>query len=161
MTLVRYLAILYLALALFGCCTANCSKNNIPSIPQAVIKKLDSIFPGDKQVKWTKYSRKYRADFLYKGLNVSISFERDGNIIAGTEEIEYSALPSVISDKIQQKYATFKILMITLIYRKNSIQYEIEVIRGGSHYILNYNAKGGLMHQYDLIKSDLTQNSSD
>src|SRR6188768_1065262 len=117
MILFRYLVIVYFSLGLSGCNGATYSKTNTPNIPYTVIEKLDSIFPADKQVQWTKYRRKYRADFVYDGLNISITFDRDGSVIEGTEEIKYSALPPAISTKIQAKYGSYKILMITLIYK--------------------------------------------
>lgn len=127
--------------------------------PEPIVVLLDSLYPGAKHVEWSKRKRQYTADFIYNGLNVSITFDHDGNLINSVEEVSYDALPYPIQEKIKQFYAPYKIVMITRRGKGRKIDYDVEVIQGKNHYILNYHPRGYLIHQYDVYKVDSSEAS--
>jgi hypothetical protein len=122
--------------------------------PDKVVHVLDSLYPLDKQVHWSKKKKQYTADFIYQGMNVWITLDRYGNVISKSEEISVEGLPDRIREKLEQFYKSFKVVMVVQRTRDDKLEYDIEVIQGKQHYILNYHSKGYLIHQYEVHKYD-------
>lgn len=124
-------------------------------VPQNVIEALDSIYPGDKKVSWTPKRRSYTADFIYNYSNISVTFDKHGAILRHAREISFDLLPEKVKDKVSTNYPSFKIIMTSRVERDKRIEYDVEVIRGRQHYILNYHPNGYLIHEYTLERADL------
>ena len=130
-------------------------------IPKPVTQKLDSLFPGDKVVDWAKWRGMYRADFIYHGLNVSLTFEKDGSVFKGAEEIHTEDLPACVEERIVKEYSAYKIVMATFEFKGKRIRYEVEIIRGTSHLVVTFNEKGYPLNQYAVSKLQFTGISPD
>ena len=124
-------------------------------VPSPIQQRLDSLYPGQKDVQWTKMNRRYRADFIYSGYNVSITFQKDARILLGMEEIDFNSLPPVITEKVQKDYGLYKVLMVTKEFKRDREFYEIEIVKGKYHYMLSYNQYGFLTGKCEVIKNDV------
>lgn len=122
--------------------------------PGKVQHVLDSLYPAPKEVYWSKKNKRYTADFIYEGRNVSLTLDKDGNVIKGLEEISFGHLPESVREKVEQFYGQYKIIMVSRKILPRKTEFDIEVIQGKRHYVLNYNEKGFLLHQYQLYKHD-------
>jgi len=122
--------------------------------PDSVIEALDSIYPGSKTIAWSKKRKQYRADFIYDSRNVSVSLNHKGAIVTRIEEIKYDFLPERIKEKLQHFYGNYKILMVLQRTNNAKSDYDIEVIQGQRHHMLNYNDTGHLVCQYNLLKDE-------
>jgi hypothetical protein len=134
----------------------HCFSNGLDlKIPKKIFEKIDSIFPNANEIKWTKIHRYFQADFIYNHLNISLTFDRDAQIIKSNEEIELQSLPKAILDKINSHYSSYKILIVQKKFRRGNFYYEIEIIKGEYQYVLSYSESGFLQHQFEVIKDDL------
>jgi len=120
--------------------------------PLRVVATLDSLYPKAKQVAWSKKKRNYRADFIYNKMNVSITLDKTGHVVQQVREISFDQLPEKVREKVVQFYKSFKVVMVLERIDKMEIDYEVQVICGKIHYILNYHPKGYLKHQYEVDK---------
>jgi len=119
-----------------------------------MVHALDSLYPGVTDVQWTKKRKQYTADFIYNDLNISMTFDKRGNLMNSIEEISFESLPSRIKEKVTTFYSSYKIVMVLQRRNGKKVEYDIEVIQGKRHYILNYHPKGYLIHQYNVYKVD-------
>jgi hypothetical protein len=126
--------------------------NSFFSTPERVLYVLDSLYPGPKEVRWSKKGKRYTADFIYGGLNFSNTFNRNGNLITSVEEISFELLPAQVKDKVNRFYKSYKIVIVLQRKIRDKLEYDIEVIQGQHQYILNYHPKGFLIHQYEVTK---------
>lgn len=124
-------------------------------VPGRITAKVDSLFPGHVDIQWSRWRGNYRADFIYQERNISVTFSRDGELIRSLEEIDFSLLPERIRESVTSEYGLYKVVMVLKYQRGKKIDYEVEIIKGHYHYVLSYNAKGFLEHQYDVVKTDL------
>ena len=98
--------------------------------PERVLYVLDSLYPGPKEVRWSKKRKRYTADFIYKGLNFSNTFDRDGHLVKSVEEISFDLLPTQVKDKVKQFFTSYKIVIVLQRKTHDKLDYDIEVIRG-------------------------------
>ena len=122
--------------------------------PENILNMLDSLYPGPKDVQWSRKKKHYTADFIYNGLNVSTTFDKDAMVLSSLEEIPFENLPEQIQEKVKQFYESYKVVIVLRRKSGDSIKYDIEVIKGKPQYILNYHPKGFLIHQYEVYKFD-------
>lgn len=130
---------------------------SVPTVlraPERVMHALDSLYPRFTNVQWSRKRKKYTADFIYNGLNVSVTFNEIGHVLNILEEIPFDSVPIRIKDKINLFYNSYKIVMVLQRTTRERLEYDIQVIKGKQHYILNYHAKGYLIHQYEVSKID-------
>jgi hypothetical protein len=141
----------------FLLCVASASfagKND--KIPVKITQELDAMFPDKKEVAWTKHHHRYQANFIYQNCSVSITFDSDGEIVKSIEEIDFQSLPDKIIKSVLKDFNNFKRLVVLQLCHKGRTHYEIEIMKGDLHYILNFNIKGYLVHLYNVDKTDLS-----
>jgi hypothetical protein len=129
--------------------------------PDRVIAVLDSLYPGTKNVQWSRRRKRYTADFIHDTRNFSISLNSHGTVLTSLEEINYNFLPDRIREKLKESYNTYKIVMVLQRSANAKVDYDIEIIQGRLHHLLNYNSKGNLIRHYDIVKVDRFAGSSD
>lgn len=134
--------------------------STIVQTPEPVVDSLESLYPGVKDVQWTREKRNHTADFIHNSLNISITFDKRGHLISCVEEIPFELLPSKVQEKVKQFYGSYKIVMVLQRRTGNKKEYDIEIIQGEHRYILNYHPKGYLIHQYNVYKVDYAATSS-
>jgi hypothetical protein len=119
-------------------------------IPKNVLEKFSQIFPDAERVEWTKKRSQFRADFIYHDLNTSVTFDGRGDVVKATQEILSEQLPENISKRLVEEFSEYKILVVLerFVHRKH--EYEIEIMKGSFHYILQFNEKGRLTDQFKL-----------
>lgn len=142
---------------LYGMHTNGMTQSPKPSIevPDAVTQTLDVLFPDNTEVQWSKQKRKFRADFIYQGLNISVTLDKKGEVYRLVEEIRQSRLPAPVQEKLKSNYASFKVLMtLRRVLRTNKTEFDVEIIKGEKHLILNFDPNGYLFHQYEVHKTD-------
>lgn len=161
MNVVRYILLLIFVTTSLGQIHGKTLDTEESRTPEKVLQALDSLFPNTKKVQWSKKQRKYTADFIYNGLNMSVTLDRNGRLLNSLEEIPFDLLPVRIKDKIASFYEAFKIVMVLRRTAGDKTEYDIEIIQGKHHYILNYHAKGYLIHQYEVYKYDWAPDFSD
>lgn len=160
MTLLRYI-LLVILVAMFSA-QLQAATNNRPRFrtPENIINMLDSLYPGPKDVQWSRKRKRYTADFIYKGLNVSTTFDKNANVLSSLEEIPFESLPERVQEKVKHFYESYKVVIVLRRKSGDSLQYDIEVIKGKQQYILNYHPKGFLIHQYEVYKFDASTDFS-
>jgi hypothetical protein len=124
-------------------------------VPKKIKDKLDSIFPGTKIVEWTKEKGYFRANLNYNLRTESLSFDENARIMDWLEEIPFEKLPIAIAKKIESDFADYKTL-IALQRINADPHYEIELMKGELHYVLEFNFKGRLTGLYKIYKDDPT-----
>jgi hypothetical protein len=150
-----------LVLTLVGRSKAQKGRDQFLRPPETVIAVLDSLYPGVKDVQWSRKRKQYTADFNHGARNLSISLNSKGKILTRLEEINYNLLPDRIRQDLEQSYSTYKIVMVLRHDANAKLNYHIEIIQGRLHYLLNYNSNGNLVRQYELLKVDQFARSSD
>lgn len=153
MNFVRYI-LLFISISAAPGIARSANQQSAVRIPDKILSKVDSIYPCDKTVEWIKKHRRYTANFICNELNVSITFSREGEILNCIQEIHIEDVPQKIRINIEKYYPFFKIVMIEKAQRRKKEEYDIEIVRGKIHYILNYYATGFLNHQYEIDKVD-------
>jgi hypothetical protein len=161
MKLRYYILTMLLVLTLVGRSKAQKGHEKIFRPPDRVIAALDSLYPGLKDVQWSRKRKEYTADFIHGARTLSISLNSKGKVLTSLEEINYNVLPDRIRQNLEQSYNTYKIVMVLQQNANAKVDYHIEIIQGRLRYLLNYNGKGNLIRQYELLKVDQFARSSD
>ncbi len=90
-------------LPLIACYFASCSKTaKEKDVPAAVKTKLNSLYPGTSNVKWSKEGGKFEAEFNLKEGNTSVLIDADGNLTQTETEIAVSSLPQAMLDYVSK-----------------------------------------------------------
>jgi hypothetical protein len=127
-------------------------------LPNDVKEKFHSLYPNiTNQVDWKKRFNKYQADFLVNNKNLSILFNKHGDIINSKIEIDTTEVPTIVYDHIRTDYLNKFYKMIYLMKRsgKNETQFEVEVMKGRRKFVVIYNTNGKATNIYELDKRDI------
>jgi hypothetical protein len=124
-------------------------------VPEKILQKLDSLFPQNSDVAWSKKKDNYTADFIYQNFNVSLTFDGRGEVTRRMQEIEKKNLPETISAKVDKSYANCKVLYVLQKTVKDKVEYEIELMKGSSLYIVNFDSKGRLVDVSEVYKNSI------
>lgn len=126
-----------------------------PKIPERIVHLLDSLYPGAKEMEWTKRIGTFRADFISNDKNISITFDRDAKVIRCKEEIDASQLSEKIANSILKECDGYKIVFILMEFDRGQVSYEIEIMKGRRLYILDFNEMGYLVDKSTVEKNSL------
>lgn len=98
---------------------------NIP--PQARVS-FNSLYPDVKEVYWTKQGKIYVAEFVYKDVNTSLVFDKDGKLNQTIIFIKKEELPKQAQDFINNNFGKKKLGDITKIKdSKGDITFNVEI----------------------------------
>ena len=126
--------------------------------PPIVLKCLNTLYPATESVEWTKWGKNYQADFIYNSHNISLTFNKEGKIVKSMEEVDLISLPLEIKSVVEKKYNGYKVIYSTKNKDQHKVEYELEVVKGHLHHILNFNALGKFLAQYEISKYDVANN---
>jgi hypothetical protein len=131
--------------------------SKLKSIPNAVINKLNSLYPGANNIKWKRTLFKYQADFVFENKSISFLFNPKGKIINSKIEIDSTSLPSKVLEVLKKEYLNdnYKIIYCMKRTDKEGELYEIEVMKGRGIFIIRYSVSGKLLNKYILQKVDI------
>jgi len=92
-----------LALGIMGC---SFIEKDIPAskVPIAVKDALVKEYNNPLDVEWEKKKGNYEADFEIENIDHSAVFNKDGQLLNAKKDIEESALPAAITQKISAEY---------------------------------------------------------
>jgi hypothetical protein len=140
-TKTTFLSILFL----FVGCSASIKTTDVP---EPATLSLSSLFPGVGKVNWTKRNKAYIADFIYNDSVKSITLKQNGEITSRVDQVDFSKLPKRALKIVEKDYAGYKAVIILKTARRTSCEYDIELVMGLNHLILNFNDSGQLLHRY-------------
>lgn len=150
-----FLCCIFTIVAVLSALKSEANDSKAFKTPEKIIQKFDSIFPGASGVDWSRKRATYTANFTYHNKVIAITFNREADIIGSLEEIDIDSLPDKSKRKLIKDYSTFKKVIVLRRFKRARPEYDVEVMKGEQHYILNFNKNGMLMHEYDVEKNDL------
>ena len=92
-----------LALGIMGC---SIMEKDIPAskVPVAVKDAFTNEYTNAVDVEWEKKKGNYEADFEIENIDHSAVFNKEGQLLKAKIDIEESALPAAITQKISEEY---------------------------------------------------------
>jgi hypothetical protein len=144
------------------CTLSFMAQANEVKVPEAIMTKLNSMYPQADQIDWRKEGEEYQADFVYHDKCISVLFKKDAEIIYQREEITKAEVPAVIMDAMNKKYLDkgYKLSYVMTRWAKNDYSgkklYEIEVLKGRLLYMCRFDDTGKEVSKFKMDKLDMT-----
>jgi hypothetical protein len=97
--------------------------------PKQVTNSFEKLYPKASEVKWEKAKHnEYEAGFKNDGKNISVVFDKSGNLLATKISILISDLPKRIPRSIEKNHVGFTITKASkMIDDKGEITFEAEI----------------------------------
>ncbi len=98
-------------------------------VPAAVQQAFHAKFPTVKQVAWKLKAPTYDAEFLVKGLEVTVKFDADGKWVETESAIPTSKVPPAVNQAIAKQFAGYKVIETQDMQRVDDsrVRYEIHL----------------------------------
>jgi uncharacterized membrane protein YkoI len=125
----------------------SCNVENIVNVPDALKEKLSKEHPNSKDVEWEKEGDNYEAEFEEDGIEISIIYDSEGNLIAKEVEIEIKDLPEPITNYILENYIGYDIEEAEKIENNDGVYYEVEIENGDKEIELLFDSEGNFIEE--------------
>jgi len=103
------------------------------------------IFPNATKVVYEVKKDFTEVTFTWNNLNLQAFFDKQGNFIGTSREIEVNALPLSYVMNINKEYNGYEILeVIEFDHAENGMSYYLTVAKGDKKYILNVSTDGDI-----------------
>jgi hypothetical protein len=103
------------------------------------------IFPNATKVVYEVKKEFTEVTFTWNNLNLQAFFDKQGNLIGTSRQIEVSALPLAYVININSQYDGYDILeAIEFDHAENGMSYYVTVSKGDKKYILNVSTDGDI-----------------
>ncbi len=98
-------------------------------VPAAVQQAFHAKFPTVKQVAWKLKAPTYDAEFLVKGLEVTVKFDADGKWVETESAIPRTKVPTAVNQAIAKQFAAYKVIETQDMQRVDDarLRYEIHL----------------------------------
>ncbi len=111
-----------------------CSQESETQIPQAVLSAFQSEYSSTKKVKWDLEDSGYEAEFELKNEEMSVTYDKAGNMLEAEMEIEKEQLPQSAAEYISaQKWGKIKEVS-KIVKADETILYEAELKKGDAYF---------------------------
>ncbi|QKG58608.1 hypothetical protein GKZ68_19420 [Hymenobacter sp. BRD128] len=144
----RHLLITACALALAAPALTQAQTLKPTQVPAAAKATFKAKFPTVTTNTWEKEGDKFEAGFKLSGKTMSAVITPTGELLETETDMTPSQLPTPVRTKLASAYKTYKISEAATIVRADgSTVYEAEVVKGGKHQDVLFNADGSLAKQ--------------
>ena len=116
-------------------------------VPKAVIKKLQILYPSQKEVNWSKVKSEFTAEFKINGHSSSVTFDNIGNWIETESETSATDLPEAVINVISKKYSGYTTDYVTKTVSPKTAFYEITFKKGKDKLYIIVNEQGRLIEK--------------
>ena len=118
-------------------------------VPKAVLKKLQTLYPSQKEVNWSKVKSEFTAEFKINGHSSSVTFDNTGNWIETESETSAADLPKVVINMISKKYPGYTTDYVTKAVSPKTPLYEITLKKGKDKLYIIVDEQGQLIEKED------------
>jgi hypothetical protein len=102
-------------------------------------------FPNATKVVYEVKKDFTEVTFTWNNLNLQAFFDKQGNLIGTSRQIETSALPLAYVMNINREYQGFDIIeAIEFDHAENGMSYYVAVVKGDKKYVLNVSTDGDI-----------------
>ena len=107
--------------------------------------RFNKIFPNATKVAYEVKKDFTEVRFTWNNINLEAFFDRQGNLIATSRQLEVSALPVAYVMNINKEYEGYDIIeAIEFDHAENGLSYFVAVVKGDKKYILNVSTGGDI-----------------
>lgn len=118
--------------------------NKKKDIPDVVIVNFQKQYPEVKEIKWEKEGENFEAEFNTNGLEESVLYDVEGNLIETEVQIKTGELPKGATDYITEHYKGKKIKEASRVTKADgNLSYEAEI----NGIELVFDSNGGLIKE--------------
>ena len=127
----------------------SCEKNIIKSgtVPNTIKSAFQSEHQSAKQVEWMKEGENFEVEYKENGLEKSILYDAQGNILETETEIIVSELLPAITDYIRQNYSDYKIEEASKEESQESTFFELEIEGNNQEIEVLFDSNGKFIEQ--------------
>lgn len=156
MKLYKLLISFFLVSIFFSCSEANPIENEKKDvvieevesiIPENLITNFKTNFSNATDVEWEVDGENFEVEYEESGLDKSIVFNLNGDVIESETEIKVENLPQSVLDYIQLNYADYSLEEAEEETKDNSVTYEIEILKEGNEIELLFDTDGNFLNQ--------------
>jgi len=134
-----------IALIFFLCACEQ--KIRTEDVPEKVRNKLNVLYPDAGNIQWDKDIKYYKAYFTNSGKDVSVLFDKKGNIKETEIKIEEKELPEAVMQMINREYSNAKLISFSRLDSRNMTEYAVKMHIKTEDYKVYFNQEGRLIRQ--------------
>ena len=123
-------AVIILLCFAFGLFSTSCKNEgmvNPNEVPQAVKAKFTTDHSEILDVKWELEGENYEAEYFEEGMEMSVTYNKEGQVIQTEEQIAVSTLPASILQYLEESYADAKLVKAEALKSPQGNFYEVEL----------------------------------
>jgi len=124
--------VLLLFLAILQVQAQKLKSENVPASIRDALSKNYAVTNAD----WEMVGSGFEASFEQKGKEMSVVFDKQGNVLEAETEINKNELPQAVMDILKKEFAGFNIKEAERIESTGIITYEVEVKKGKESFEL-------------------------
>lgn len=143
-------AILSLLLLFSSCSNNNDDNKKDDGIPAQVTEKFQAAFPQAQNSSWSDTSRFYAVDFLDKGVQKRLTYDRNARLLATETHVPVAELNPGILRFIEKNYPSYEIKKVIKKHRRDGTFFLVKIRKDGESLKLKFNEKGGFVNSISL-----------
>jgi hypothetical protein len=116
-------------------------------VPEEVKNKLNTLYPDAGNVQWDKDLKYYKAYFINSGKNVSVLFDKKGNVKKTEKKIEENEIPEVVMKTIHREYPEAKLISFSRVDSRDMTEYTAKMHIKTEDYKVYFSQEGRLIRQ--------------
>ena len=128
-------------------CSKDSNESKKPEMPKVVEDNFKAQNPTTKDVKWEKEGDLFEAEFEDNGMEKSIVYDKNGNVIATESEIAVADLPSAITQYITDHYNSYSIEEAEKEEKSDGTFFEVQIESGEQEMDLIFDSQGQFVKQ--------------
>jgi len=124
-------------------CSTNGGKISVPD----AVKKAFQTAHSDKKAEWEKEDDSYEAEYKENGIEKSIVYDAQGNVIETEAEIPVAELPAGVADYVNKNHNGYTIEEAERMESSKGTFYEVEIKGKGQELELVFDSNGNFVEQ--------------
>ncbi|HXA00635.1 MAG TPA: PepSY-like domain-containing protein [Cytophagaceae bacterium] len=116
-------------------------------VPEDIRDKFKTLYPSAGNVQWNKEIKNYKVFFIDSGRNISVSFDKKGNVRKTEIKIEEKEVPDAVMKTINKEYHQAKLISFSRIDSRHTIQYAAIMDIKKEDYIVFFTPEGKIIRQ--------------
>jgi hypothetical protein len=137
---------------LFISCAENGREVKPSNLPESVRVTFNAEYSNLEEAKWEKEGDYFEATFKENGMEKSVLYDTEGNVVVTETEINVADLPVVATKYIDQNFDKYAIEEAEMKQSKEGIFYEAEIKSGNQELDLLFDSQGNFIE--DEVEND-------